>query len=76
MPLRMELMNADGEIKLIGKSMDLKAGELAQGELFIILPKDQLQGTKTKLVIGVFSGDKLLEKVKTSFVGPIVINKK
>ncbi|MBP6311265.1 MAG: cytochrome c oxidase accessory protein CcoG [Flavobacteriales bacterium] len=76
MPLRMELMNAEGEIKLIGKKMDLKAGELAQGELFIILPKDQLQGTKTKLEIGVFSGDKLLETVKTSFVGPIVVNKK
>jgi len=76
MPLHMELLNAEGEIKLIGKAMDLKAGQLAQGELFIILPKDQLQGTKTKLEIGVYSGDKLLETVKTSFVGPIVLNKK
>jgi len=69
--LRMELMNVEGEIQLIGKATEVKAGELAQGELFIILGKDQLEGMKTKLVIGIYSGDKLLEKVKTSFVGPI-----
>jgi len=71
LPIRLELMNVQGEIKIIGKAMDLKAGELGQGELFIILANDQLEGMKTKLVIGVYSGDKLLEKVKTSFVGPI-----
>lgn len=69
--VRLELMNVEGEIKLIGKAMELKAGELGQGELFIILDSDQLEGMKTRLVIGVYSGDKLLEKVKTSFVGPI-----
>jgi len=71
MPIRLELMNVTGEITVVGRSMDLKGGALGQGELFIILPKDQLQGMKTKLVIGVFSGDRLLEKVRTSFVGPI-----
>lgn len=71
LPIRLELMNVQGEIKLIGKVMDLKAGELGQGELFIVLANDQLEGMKTKLVIGVYCGDKLLEKVKTSFVGPI-----
>ena len=50
--------------------MDLKAGELSKGELFIVMANDQLQGMKTKVVIGVYSGDKLLEKVSTSFVGP------
>lgn len=73
LPLRLELMEKTGEIQLIGKELNAKAGELAQGELFIILPKDQLDGMKTKVVIGIYSGDRLLEKVKTSFVGPIAI---
>jgi polyferredoxin len=68
--IRLELLNVAGEIKVIGRSMDLKAGELAQGEMFVILPKDQLKGMKTKVIIGVFQGDRLLEKVSTSFVGP------
>lgn len=75
LPVHLELMNVQGEIKLIGKAMDLKAGELGQAEMFIILPKDQLQGMKTKVVIGVYTGEKLLEKVSTSFVGPINPNR-
>lgn len=71
LPLRLELMNLDGEIKVIGKALELAPGELAQTEVFIILPKDQLAGIKTKVVVGIYSGDKLLEKVKTSFMGPM-----
>lgn len=76
LPLRLVLLNSEGEIKIIGREMDLKAGELAQGELFIILPRTELQGTKTKVTIGIYNGEELLEKVKTSFVGPIVARKK
>jgi cytochrome c oxidase accessory protein FixG len=71
MPIRFELMNKEGEVRLVGKEVVLKAGELSQGELFIVLDKGQLDGMKTKVVVGIYSGDRLLEKVKTSFVGPI-----
>jgi cytochrome c oxidase accessory protein FixG len=71
MPIRFKLMNKEGEVRLVGKDVVLKAGELSQGELFIVLDKAQLDGMKTKVVVGIYSGDRLLEKVKTSFVGPI-----
>lgn len=74
LPLRLELIGRKGEVQLVGKALTVNAGELAQGELFIILPKDQLDGMKTKVVVGVYSGDRLLEKVKTSFVGPITLH--
>jgi len=74
MPLHLEVLDREGEVELIGRAMDLKGGELAKGEVFIILPKSSLDGTKTTVTIGVYSGDQLLEKVKTSFVGPIVVN--
>lgn len=75
MPLRLELMNVNGEIELIGKPLVPKAGELVQTEFFVILPRDQVDGMKTKVVIGVYTGDRLVEKVKTSFVGPIGVRK-
>lgn len=75
MPLHLEVLGREGEVELIGRAMDLKGGELAKGEAFIILPESSLDGTKTTVTIGVYSGDQLLEKVKTSFVGPIVVNK-
>ncbi len=71
LPLRVELLEKTGEIQLVGKELHAKAGELAQGELFIILPKEELDGMKTRVEVGIYSGDRLLEKVKTSFVGPI-----
>ena len=73
LPLRLELMNVKGDIELIGRTLDLKGGELGRAETFIILSKDQLTGMKTKVMVvfGIFSGDELLEEVSTSFVGPI-----
>ncbi|HEY0976363.1 MAG TPA: 4Fe-4S dicluster domain-containing protein, partial [Flavobacteriales bacterium] len=71
LPLRVELMNVEGEVQLVGKELVPQAGELVQGELFIILDKDQLAGMKTPVVLGIYSGNRLLEKVKTSFLGPL-----
>jgi len=71
MPLRFELIGIPGEIKLVGKEVHLEKAALAQGALFILLDHEQLRGTKTKLTIGVFSGDRMIEEVSTTFVGPI-----
>ena len=71
MPLRFELIGMPGEIRLVGKEVNLEKASLAQGALFILLDHKELRGTKTKLTIGVYSGDRLIEEVSTSFVGPI-----
>lgn len=71
LPLRLEVLNVKGEVQLVGKELVVEPGEMKQTELFIILPKDQLDGMKTKVVVGVYSGDELLDQVKTSFVGPM-----
>jgi cytochrome c oxidase accessory protein FixG len=71
LPLRLELMNVKGDVELIGRTLDLQGGALGRSEAFIILGTDQLTGMKTKVVVGIFSGDELLEEVSTSFVGPI-----
>jgi hypothetical protein len=41
-----------------------------QGAFFIDLQGDKLTGTETKLKIAIYTGDRLLETVKTSFMGP------
>jgi cytochrome c oxidase accessory protein FixG len=71
MPIRLELLEPAGTVELVGKPIDLEPGQLAQGELFIVLPKEELDGMKTTVVMGVYSGDRLVDKVKTSFLGPI-----
>ncbi|MCB0814512.1 MAG: cytochrome c oxidase accessory protein CcoG, partial [Flavobacteriales bacterium] len=70
-PIEFRLMDMPGEVKLIGRDVELERAKLAEGELFIVLDRDQLQGMKTKVKVGVYSGDKLIEEVSTSFVGPM-----
>ncbi len=71
LPVRFALLEPAGELEFVGKDLDIDPGALAQSELFVVLPQEALLGMKTKVVIGVYSGEKLLEKVSTSFVGPM-----
>ncbi len=71
LPIEFRLMDAQGEIQLVGSSIHLERAALGQGSLFILLEPEQLTGTKTALTIGVFSGDRLVEETSTYFVGPI-----
>lgn len=69
--IRVELLDKQGEIQLVGDKHVLPPGERVQQELFIILPEAELEGMKTTVRVGIYDGDKLLEKVSTSFVGPL-----
>ena len=71
LPVRFELLEPAGELEFVGKALDIEPGALAQSELFVLLSPAELSGMKTQVTIGVYSGDKLLEKVSTAFVGPM-----
>jgi cytochrome c oxidase accessory protein FixG len=74
-PVILKLQSGDGIIKMIGKNMILLKESKTEGEFFILLPKDQIKNRKTVLLVDVYSGDKKLETVKTTFLGPITLKK-
>lgn len=67
--LKMETGN--GELKLIGKDLVLPAQGTAQTSAFIIVNQSDIKKIKTNMDIGVYSNDKKLETVSTTFIGPI-----
>ena len=70
--VELKLISHKGEIEMVGhEAIVVKANERYEGTLFIKIPKDQLNRTKNKIVIGVFEKDKLIKKVKTNFIGPM-----
>lgn len=71
MPIRLELMDVSGEIKLAGKDILLEKASQAEGQMFIILDKEEVKGMKRKVRIGVYSGDRPLEEIKALFTGPM-----
>ena len=70
MPLDIRILNDFGTVKMVGDSVTLKAKGTTEGVMFVEVPKDQVQGRSSKVVVGIYSGDKLLKKVKTNFIGP------
>lgn len=71
MPIVLKVENLDAEVKVVGKELLAVGENTANGTFFIILPKKEINARKTELQIGVYTGDKKVETVKTSFMGPL-----
>jgi cytochrome c oxidase accessory protein FixG len=76
-PVKLKPLDAGIEIKLIG-NQDIIIDEqgIGQGALFIYVNKTDLTKMKSKFTIGVYSGDELIYKLKTTFIGPVTLIKK
>nr|WP_319398366.1 cytochrome c oxidase accessory protein CcoG [uncultured Carboxylicivirga sp.] len=68
--LSIKLISPEGEVQLAGHMMRIKEQEKLQGAFLLKLSKDQLQGSNTKVLLGIYDGDQLLETIESTFVGP------
>jgi cytochrome c oxidase accessory protein FixG len=74
-PVTLKLKSGIGSIKMVGKNLTLLKESKTEGEFFILLPKEELKSRKTSLLVDVYSGNKKLQTVKTTFLGPITLKK-
>ena len=65
-----KLEGKDGRIQMIGDLTHIESQGVFEGAMFIILDREVLEGVKTNVKIGVYDDDKLIETVKTNFMGP------
>ena len=70
-PISFKLKNLDGNIRLVGDPPDAKANDMTKGAFFIDMNTGNLKSRKNKIKIQVYSGEKLLDEVSTSFFGPV-----
>ncbi|MFN3343499.1 MAG: cytochrome c oxidase accessory protein CcoG [Flavobacteriales bacterium] len=75
-PVRLTLENVEGEIQMVGDAITVDKESNTQSTFFVILPKSIVTERKTEIRIGVYSGEKRIETIKTSFLGPIKKKKK
>jgi cytochrome c oxidase accessory protein FixG len=71
MPTTLELRNIDGEIKLVVGDLTLKPQEVAEGKFFVILPEEVIVKLNTPIEIAVKADDKIIDVIKTSFLGKV-----
>lgn len=69
--IHFKVIDHAAEIQLVGKKQMIGKGEMLEGALFIIMDRKDLDGMKTTVKIGVFDGERQIETVKTSFIGPM-----
>jgi len=70
-PVMLKVLSGEGEIKMVGKGLQLDKQGTAEGILFIAMNKEDIRALKTKLVIGIYAEGKLMETIKTTFIGPV-----
>lgn len=71
-PVQFKLLSHEGKISNVGiKDINVEKESAAQGTLFIYIDQQLLDSRKTKVKIGIYQGEELVDKVKTNFNGPI-----
>jgi hypothetical protein len=71
LPLSFKLRNVDGTIRVLGDSLILRSQEANAAKLFVLLKRDQVKAMNTPLDVEVYSGDRLVGVVQSSFLGPV-----
>lgn len=71
LPVELRVENTEGIVKVVGKSLTVKSEGVSDGEFFIILQKKHILKRKTQLKIGVYSNNKKIKTVKTTFLAPV-----
>lgn len=60
-----------GELKMIGKNISLEPQGIADAKFLIFLPKSEIKKMNTPVTLSIYSNNKLLKMVTTSFLGPV-----
>lgn len=71
LPVELRIENYNGMIEVVGKRLSAKKEDVSEGEFFVYLNKADLSKRKTKIEIGIYTNNKKIKTVKTSFLGPV-----
>ncbi len=75
-PVSLKLENISGEIKMIGtENLVVKSQGIAEAKFLVIIDRENIKSMKTPLDISVSSNDKIIDVIRTSFLGKVTHNK-
>lgn len=70
MPIEVKLENLEGTVTVLGKDLVVPPQQRIETSVLIELSPAQLKRNSTEVILGIYSGGKQLQKVKTGFIGP------
>lgn len=69
-PITLKLENRQGEITVIGNPLVVPPESYFQSPFFVKVERKSIEKRKMQLVIGVYEGNKKIETLRTTFIGP------
>ena len=69
-PIELKLRSPEGSLELIGGQLTVPDGGIGESAFFVKLDGETLKTTSTSVLIDIYSGDELLEEIRTTFIGP------
>jgi len=73
-PLTVKMEKGNGKVVMVGDVIHVQSEGQGAGSFFVILPKNEIHNRKTDLILGLYQGNKKIEVLKTSFLGPVDAN--
>ena len=70
-PLTVKMEKGNGKVIMVGDVIHVQSEGQGAGSFFVILPKNKIHNRKTDLILGLYQGNKKIEVLKTSFLGPV-----
>jgi len=70
MPIDIKLLSHDGDIQIIGSKINVNAQTVGESVFFVILDKKDASMDKIPIEIGIYTGDNLIQEIKSVFKGP------
>lgn len=62
------------ELQMVGTLPVLDGGAMAEGAFMLLMKRDDMDGSKTPVKIGVFDGERQVETIKVNFSGPLMVH--
>jgi cytochrome c oxidase accessory protein FixG len=70
-PVELRLKSPKGEIKVVGGPILVPSNGMFESAFFVEIPANNIKFSPVPLFIEIFSGDELLDEVRSSFIGPV-----
>jgi cytochrome c oxidase accessory protein FixG len=70
-PVEIKLIDRQGEIKIIGRKLEVESQGVFETKFLLIFNRDSLKDLNTPVTLGIYKGETLLKTIKTSFLGII-----
>jgi hypothetical protein len=66
----LRLDNIDGTLTVLGNQLTLPAEKQTEASVLVEIAPARLKSGTTPLIVGVYSGGKRIDRIKTIFIGP------